>query len=161
MKNLILLRHAKSSWDDPRLPDFDRPLSKKGINDCAVVETELQKLNIKLQEVLCSSALRTRTTASLIFAENEIKLLPELYLCTTETIFNSIFSLKEKKENVALVFHNFSITDFVNDISVKSIDNIKTAGLVHVKIDGKWKDIVDKSKTSVQYFDRKKWEVLS
>ena len=157
MKEITLLRHAKSSWEDTKLRDFDRPLIEKGMEDCKTVKKEILKEGIQVKRLYCSAALRTRQTSSLVFPDIKTSFLPELYLCTVETVYNSILALKNKHESVALVFHNFAITDFVNEISIKSVDNIKTAGLIHIQIDGDWSDIYHKSKLKVRYFDREKW----
>lgn len=161
MKQLYLLRHAKSSWEEKGLRDFDRPLSEKGLKDCGKLRNALTEKNIAPEKVLCSPALRTRTTAQMVFPDAKVKLLPELYLCSTETVFNTIYALKNKWDKVAIVFHNYAITDFVNDISYKGVDNVKTSGFIEVEIDGSWNDINDRSCLQVSYFDRKSWQYLS
>ncbi len=161
MKQLYLLRHAKSSWEERGLRDFDRPLSEKGIKDCDKVRQSLTERGIAPEKILCSPALRTRSTAQLIFPDSKIKLLPELYLCSTDTLFSTIYALKDKWNKVAIVFHNYAITDFVNEISYKGLDNVKTSGFIEVKINGAWKDINDRSPLEVSYFNRKEWRHLS
>jgi phosphohistidine phosphatase len=157
MKQLLLLRHAKSSWDTPSLADFDRPLANKGLEDCKLIKKELQDMALVPERVFCSPALRTRQTAGIVFKDIKTKYQPELYLCSVSTVFNSILAIKDKHQFAALVFHNYAITDFVNEIAYGSIDNIRTAGLVHVTIDGNWEDIYNRSKLRVKYFDREQW----
>ena len=62
MKRLILTRHATSSWDDPMMPDHDRPLNARGRHSCAVIGDWLTSRGLAPQEVLCSDAVRTVET---------------------------------------------------------------------------------------------------
>ena len=68
MKTLLLVRHAKSCWEN-NLPDFDRPLNKRGIKDANLVSNALMDSNINPNIILCSAANRTRLTAD-IFVKN-------------------------------------------------------------------------------------------
>jgi len=60
---LTLLRHAKSSWNDESLNDFDRPLNRRGIRDAPDMAARMKEANCRPQRLLCSPALRTRQTA--------------------------------------------------------------------------------------------------
>jgi phosphohistidine phosphatase len=62
MRTLYLLRHAKSSWDPPGLPDSERSLAPRGVRDAKRVAKHLRRLGVTAQLVLCSSAVRTRAT---------------------------------------------------------------------------------------------------
>lgn len=62
MPTLYLLRHAKSSWDLPDLPDHDRPLAPRGVRACALIATHLREREIAPELVVCSTAVRTRET---------------------------------------------------------------------------------------------------
>ena len=65
MKTLILVRHAKSSWNDPAQRDIDRPLNERGRNDAPMMAERLLKRDIHPQRILCSPALRTVRQKSL------------------------------------------------------------------------------------------------
>ncbi|ESY85570.1 histidine phosphatase [Mesorhizobium sp. LNHC220B00] len=69
MKQLLLLRHAKSSWDDPDLDDFDRPLAERGLKAAQLIGRELAARDWLPDQVLVSPALRTRDTWRLVAAE--------------------------------------------------------------------------------------------
>lgn len=69
MKQLLLLRHAKSSWDDPDLDDFDRPLAERGLKAARLIGRELAARDWLPDQVLVSPALRTRDTWRLVAAE--------------------------------------------------------------------------------------------
>lgn len=68
MLRLILVRHAKSAWDDPSLADFDRPLTKRGIEAAAWVGDTLNRRGLAAERVVCSTARRTRETLELLMS---------------------------------------------------------------------------------------------
>ncbi|KAJ4823947.1 hypothetical protein Tsubulata_016426 [Turnera subulata] len=84
-RRLILLRHAKSSWDDPSLRDHDRPLSKTGQADAAKLSLKLQELGWLPQLILCSDAMRTRETLEIMqqqvaaFSDAQVHFIPSFY----------------------------------------------------------------------------------
>ena len=91
MLNLLLLRHAKSSWDEPRLDDFDRPLTKRGTKAAAAIGRHIEQAGLVPSLVLCSTAVRTRATVALALREIDAK-APEivfddaLYLADAEPL---------------------------------------------------------------------------
>ena len=66
MKQIYILRHAKSSWDNNKLSDFERPLSKRGINDAVKLGKFILANKIRVSNVICSNARRTKDTFDLI-----------------------------------------------------------------------------------------------
>jgi phosphohistidine phosphatase len=79
MPTLYLLRHAKSSWGDPELPDHDRPLAPRGERAAALIGEHLRSAGIAPALVLCSSAVRARETLDRVAPEGELRIEPELY----------------------------------------------------------------------------------
>ena len=73
MKHLLLIRHAKSGWDNANLQDFDRPLSDRGKKDAILMENFLNKIEYKPHLILCSPARRTQQTYDILFGVSEIK----------------------------------------------------------------------------------------
>ncbi|MBN2783463.1 MAG: histidine phosphatase family protein, partial [Pontiellaceae bacterium] len=71
-KLLYLVRHAKSSWADMGMRDFDRPLNKRGLRDAPEMGRRLRKLEAAPSIVLCSPALRTRQTSELLLREMQV-----------------------------------------------------------------------------------------
>ena len=65
MKEIYVLRHAKSSWDNSNLSDFERPLSDRGISDAKKMSKFLKDMDLKIDKVLCSNALRAKETFDL------------------------------------------------------------------------------------------------
>ena len=90
MKNLFLLRHAKSSWSDPGKADFHRPLSKRGISSALSLSKYISQHQIIFDLILSSPSERTQATLDLIFTEKDflskIK-FQEIKLSDAETLF--------------------------------------------------------------------------
>ena len=145
MKKLILLRHAKSSWKDASLDDFDRPLNRRGKKDAPIMADKLDKRKIKIDLIISSPAKRTNETAK-IFAnilgyESEIIFNDKLYEASYKEILNVINLIDDKYQNVLLVCHNPGITNLVNYISDYFIENISTSGIVGLSTNSSWKNI--------------------
>ena len=116
MKKIILVRHAKSSWDDPRLRDIDRPLNPQGITDAALMG---HHINARPSLVVASQALRTRETATIILDtmginNAEIIYSKPLYLADSEQLHYIIGHLDNRHDCVMLIAHNPGIADFID-----------------------------------------------
>lgn len=139
MKNLILIRHAKSSWEAP-LKDIDRPLDQKGITDAHLVATNCLKFIPSHTVIWSSSAKRTQETA-IIFAKTilypieNIVFKEELYTFDENQLEKVIKSFTNSFENVILFGHNQAITNFVNKFGDIFISNVPTAGFVWLEFD--------------------------
>lgn len=147
MKNLILIRHAKSSWDTP-MEDKDRPLSKRGINDAHLVASQVEEYLPKSYIVWSSPAKRAKNTAY-IFAENlstpleTIIFKDELYTFDAKTLEKIIKSCNNQFDNLILFGHNDAITNFVNIFGNRAIENVPTAGFVSLSFEeNDWKSIL-------------------
>ena len=146
MKNLILIRHAKSSWEAP-LKDIDRPLDQRGITDAHLVATNCLKFIPSHSVMWSSSAKRTQETA-MIFAQNilypieSIVFKDDLYTFDENQLEKVIKSCSNVFENVILFGHNEAITNFVNKFGDCYIDNVPTSGFVSLKFEEEdWKNI--------------------
>ncbi len=132
MKTLVLIRHAKSSWKDLSLDDFDRPLNKRGNRNAPVMAHYLQKQNIKLEKIFSSSAKRAKQTAK-VFSEVlnvEAEFIDELYESSVEELRVFINKNLQQYNSIAIVSHNPELTEFCNSICDQYIENIPTAGCV-------------------------------
>ena len=108
MLTLSLLRHAKSSWDDVDLDDFERPLSKRGATAAPEMGRAIRELNLKPDLVLCSSAVRTRATVALVLLElgppaPEVRYEDGLYLATPKEMLTEIREVESSVNNVLIV----------------------------------------------------------
>ncbi|GHM99175.1 phosphohistidine phosphatase SixA [Cytophagales bacterium WSM2-2] len=151
MKKLYLVRHAKSSWDNPDQDDFDRPLNERGLKDAPRMAKILRERGVFPDRMISSPAVRALATCQafaevLKFDAKKIVTVQHLYHASMDiwlAVLSSLQEHKGDKEDVALVFgHNPGITEFANELLNISIDNIPTCGIVSatLKIDS-WKDI--------------------
>jgi phosphohistidine phosphatase len=109
MHQLLLLRHAKSSWDDPTLPDRDRPLSKRGCRAVAAMRQAMQELGLVPDLVLVSPARRTQETLAGLEPWDETPLIEPvetLYLATAPQILSALHDVNETVRGVLLIAHN-------------------------------------------------------
>ncbi len=145
MKSLLLIRHAKSSWD-LNVDDFERPLNHRGQNDAPAMVKRLIKKEIKIDCFVSSPAKRALTTAA-FFAEaydkklKDILTIPSLYEPTIHAFYNAIKDLDDGFQTVAVFSHNPTITDFANQLTSVTIDDMPTCAVFAVKADLKnWKE---------------------
>jgi phosphohistidine phosphatase len=116
MHTLYLLRHAKSSWTDRTLPDWERPLARRGHRDAKRIAEHLVQLEIAPELVLCSSAERTRETLELVSpglkaASTEVRLEAELYAASAEKLLERIRAVPEAVASVMVIGHNPGLQD--------------------------------------------------
>ncbi len=147
------MRHAKSSWDDPTLPDFDRPLNERGKKDAPKMAKRLADKKINIDAFLSSPAKRAKKTAELFIKEfdrdeNEIILFPSLYHADVKDFYEAISVVDDKYKSIAVFSHNPGITSFANKLVEKAqLDNMPTGSVFAVKIDiKKWSDFKDAEK---------------
>jgi phosphohistidine phosphatase len=105
-KRLFVLRHAKSSWDNPGLEDHERPLAPRGQRACAVMAEHLRTHRIEPDLVLCSSARRTRETLEGVAPTGRHIIDPELYSATAEGLINRLHRLPDDVGSAMVIGHN-------------------------------------------------------
>jgi len=115
-RHLYLLRHAKSSWDEPALADRDRPLSKRGRKACALIAEHLRAAAVRPAAVIVSPAARTRQTFDLIKGglpgEPVTWTEPRLYGSDAGTLLELVRELPDEFSSVMLIGHNPAIQSF-------------------------------------------------
>jgi len=148
MKQLILVRHAKSSWEAP-LRDYDRPLTSKGIHDAHLVSSYVNNLVPKTFLVWSSASKRASETA-IIFAQNisfpieSIQFKEDLYTFDERKLEQIIKSCSDEYDHLIIFGHNEAITNFVNKFGNVFTDNVSTSGFVNIIFEQeRWKDISD------------------
>lgn len=158
MKTLILVRHAKSSWEVAS-KDFDRPLQSRGIQDAHLVSSGLEELLPRTFTIFSSPAKRAMETA-LIFAQNlscpieSIVFKEELYTFELARLEQEVRELSDNYDNVMLFGHNEAITDFVNKFGDIFVENVSTCGMVTLTFEAsRWSDI-SKGRTGHVVFPR-------
>ena len=106
MKQLFVLRHAKSSWDNPGLEDHQRPLAPRGQRACEVMAEHLRSKSIEPELVLCSSARRTRETLEGVAPTGEHVIEPQLYSASAEDVLERLRRLPDDLSSVMVIGHN-------------------------------------------------------
>jgi phosphohistidine phosphatase len=118
---LWLLRHAKSSWDDPDLPDHERPLADRGRRAAGLVAAYLDEADVHPELVLCSSARRTRETLSLVLASLgpsfTVRVDPTLYTFEAARLREQVTAIDDNIAAVLLVGHNPAIQDLASELA--------------------------------------------
>lgn len=158
MKTLLLIRHAKSSWDDPGLSDFERPLNERGKRDAPLMAERLHERGIKVDAFISSPARRARKTAEHFAKQykkekDDLVLKTELYMAGDDAFFNVIEGLNDDYDCVAVFSHNPGITDFANGLSDARTDNIPTCGVFAVSADTKKWNKFREAKRKFLFFD--------
>lgn len=134
MKELYLVRHAKSSWAYDDVDDYDRPLKGRGISDAHFISNILAQQNTTPQALFSSPATRAVHTA-MIFARNlnfpfsAIRLHEDLYMCSEGHLLEFIRSIDNDYKSVLIFGHNPTLTNFVNRCTPQRIDNLPTTGV--------------------------------
>ena len=138
MKQLLIIRHAKSSWDNFLQKDFDRTLNERGMRDAPAMAKHIANKGIKIDAFVSSTAVRAFTTAT-FFAKayqqkaNDIIAVAELYHAREETFYKTIRDMDDQYDSIAIFSHNPGITSFVNTLSNTRIDNMPTCGIFAVQ----------------------------
>ena len=138
MKRLLLLRHAKSSWDDPDLPDRARPLGRRGKRDAPYIAQRLQRHLGAPGLIVASDARRALATARLVAQElgvsaDGIAVDAALYLASPGEILRTAARQDDAHATVMLVGHNPGMTELANRLLPDfALDDMPTAGLLVV-----------------------------
>lgn len=156
MKKLVLIRHAKSSWDTPFLTDHARPLSKRGNQNAPEMGRRLKEKGIKPDLIISSDAVRTQETAVFIAAAlgypfSNIRFTSQLYHASAPEILKSIRQVGSQVEVLLVIGHNPGFNDLMWLMN-GTLDNLPTTGVFAVQSNiSYWKDF-DPKKT-VRWFE--------
>lgn len=165
MLSLTLLRHAKSSWDDPALSDHARPLNKRGTKAACRIGRYIAENKFRPDLILCSDAVRTRATLALIrpaFAHPAPKTIvsADLYLAPPAQIINIVATEARDARHVMVIGHNPGLHDLALSLSktanradiAQLSTKYPTAALAHFTLDvSDWSDF-PKATGNLEYF---------
>ncbi len=152
------MRHAKSSWNNLSISDFDRPLNDRGKEDAPLMAKRMKDRKIKIDCFVSSPAKRAKTTAKVFMKsydqdKKDLVLIPTLYEASINDFYNAIENMNDKFDSIAVFSHNPGITEFVNSLTSHTIDNMPTCGVFAVSIPvKKWIDFKNTSK-ELLFFD--------
>ncbi len=146
MKQLILFRHAKSSWEDG-VGDVDRELAGRGERDAPRMGKRLKARHARPDLIVASHAARARRTAELVAQalgtkQKEIRTEPALYLASPDDILGVVAALDDSLSCVLLVGHNPGLTELANRLLPDlALDNLPTSGVVAIDLSTTtWRD---------------------
>ena len=158
MKNLLLVRHAKSSWEVP-VHDKDRGLTTQGIKDAHLISTNVKNIVPKTYLIFSSTAKRASNTA-LIFAQNftypleSIIYREDLYTFDENKLEKFVKSLSNACKTVILFGHNGAITNFVNKFGDVFIENVPTSGFVHMNFEADDWNLINRGRVKNAIFPK-------
>jgi len=136
-RTLYIARHAKSSWDDASLSDFERPLNKRGKKDAPFIANLLKEKGIKPELILSSPAKRAKTTAKHYHETlgSELRFDERIYEASLMSLIYLIQETFESVDSLMIVGHNPGLTMLNDRLSNKSIYNIPTAAVVAIEFE--------------------------
>jgi phosphohistidine phosphatase len=149
-KTLVLMRHAKSDWNDPSLSDHDRPLNRRGLRDAPVMAEWLAQAGHVPGLVLSSSAVRTRQTAAALrevwepdssLGAIEFNTIEDLYLSPPSTIADTVCQLSGDHDVVMVIAHNPGISQLTGMLSGEEVEMPTAAIAVFRLVLSRWSDL--------------------
>jgi len=147
MKTLYIVRHAKSSWESPDLDDLNRPVIENGIRKTKKVIDFLLNENVGVDLIISSHALRAIETARLLadglgYQKSDILINTNIYNSDEEHMLNEVYALPNDKDNIMLIGHNPTFTQFANFFLAKKIDFLPTSAVISISFDTeRWEKI--------------------
>lgn len=158
LKQLLIIRHAKSSWDIAAMSDFERGLNERGHSDAPMMAKRLTDRNIGIDLFISSTAKRALTTANYFATqynrpEEDIQKVDALYHAPPGVFYKVIESVSSEINSLAVFAHNPGITEFVNELTLTQIDDMPTCGIFAIKVNAdSWTNFT-KSKKEFWFFD--------
>lgn len=144
-RTLLLLRHAKSSWEDPSLPDHDRPLNPRGKRDAPRVGRALRQRGLRPDTVLSSTAKRARKTAFRAIEASgwavPVECLDSLYRASPEALVEALRDQPDQYACILLVGHNPELQDLLQRLTGQPAE-LATATLAEIELPiDRWRDL--------------------
>jgi phosphohistidine phosphatase len=145
MKTLLILRHAKSSWNHPELSDHERPLNKRGKRDAPRMGELLRAEGLIPDIIMSSTARRARETAERVIDasgfDGQTLLIPEFYHGSYETMLELLRELPDDAECVMIVGHNPDLEEFIESLT-DDYTPLSTASLAKIEVPIlRWKEL--------------------
>ncbi len=154
-RQLFLLRHAKSSWDDLSIPDHDRPLNKRGRKAAAVMRRYIRSEGIRPDLVRASSAKRALQTLEALEPWDRppaVEIKPALYVASAQKILELVRDIPASSRVALLIGHNPGLQEFAmllaggDDALVRRLaQNFPTGAMAKFEIDGDWSQVQEGS----------------
>jgi phosphohistidine phosphatase len=161
MKRLYLLRHAKSSWELAGQLDYERGLTERGWDDCALMAELIAKRGIAPDLVISSGARRARDTlkgvAKALPKDTRVEYEDAIYRASTLDLLDVLRHVDKRHKSVLLIGHNPSFHDLAVEIGRESEELVRvaakfpTAALAELKFDGPWADLGEDSAEIIRF----------
>lgn len=161
-KRLFVLRHAKSSWDDPGLDDHERPLAPRGRRAVMVLSEHLRASDIRPALVLCSTARRTRETLEGVDPGGETLIEPDLYAASAEQLIERLHRVPDDVDSVMVIGHNPALQIIVLRLTAEAANGdgshlaqvrqkFPTGALATLSFDGPWSQLAPQGAQLVDF----------
>ena len=145
MRKLLIMRHAKSSWDNAEISDFDRPLNPRGLQAAPFMGSQIYKNNLIPDLIVSSPAKRAKQTAVLVRGsagvETNIEFEEKIYEASPTTLLYITSEISDKYKSVLIIGHNPGIEGFIR-ILTSETHQMPTAAVAQISLNiEKWADI--------------------
>lgn len=159
-RDLFLLRHAKSSWDDPLLDDFDRGLTNRGRKAARLISRWFSENEVQPDLILCSNAVRARETLDLIqpaFGPDTIvKLEKSLYLASADELLDRLHRIDDRIPSVLVIGHNPGLQELAMLLVPRHArrpieEKFPTAAIAWLRLSGPWSALRPSANDLVAY----------
>lgn len=152
-RTLLLMRHAKSSWDDPALADHDRPLAARGRRATTLLRRHLRDLRVGVDAVLCSTAVRARETWTRVRAgvrgHPVVRFEPRVYEADVRTLIEVVRAAPPDAETVLLIGHNPGLEELARALAAdgeptalrRLASGLPTGSLASLAVEAEWADL--------------------
>jgi len=156
--SLILMRHGKSAWDDPRIDDFRRPLASRGLRDVPEMGRRLSRRAVRPDLIVSSPAARAIGTARAVarelgYREDGILEVAKLYHASPSTMMACARRAPHTVGSLMIVGHNPGMTELANMFDGLRIDNMPTSGMLCVEFEADAWDQVEPGAARFAWFD--------
>jgi phosphohistidine phosphatase len=164
MKTLYVVRHAKSSWDDTHVSDFERPLNHRGSRDAPRMGRFLAEQGIRPDRLVSSPALRALTTARAIadalgYPVNDIDEEPALYDASADAVVNIVRGFADAWSSAMIFGHNPGFTSFVNTLTQSNLGNVPTCAVAKIRVQSdRWSQLGESPASLVEFYIPKEIE---
>ena len=164
LRNICFVRHAKSSWDDARLRDFERPLNSRGKRDAPFMANKMIELHNVCDLVITSPAVRAQTTARIFadaanIAEDGFRMDERLYEASVAEVVAVVQEQDARFKSIFVFGHNPSMTVLANCFAGVDIDNVPTCGVIQAKtMVSSWSDWTPEVSAFVGFYYPKQYQ---
>ena len=156
MKTIHIIRHAKSSWANEGMRDFDRPLNDRGERDAPAMAKRLLGRIGKVDLIVASPAKRTTLTSSFFcdafnYSKDNVKFIPTIYEAPLQALIEAVNSLPDSANDVLFIGHNYGVSHLVQYLTDENVD-MPTCAIASIELDiEQWSWVTRLSGRLVEY----------